>query len=749
MQSKIQIIKKIFTIIILQFLFIQKVNSITIEGFNIQGNDRVSDQTVIMFSSLKIGDEISDDLLNEALKKLYYTDYFKQVELSLENEIVKIKLVENPIIQSVIVEGIEVDSLNEKINEVTKKIEKYPFVENKISEQVTLLKNILKSYGYYFVELETSINTNLNNTVDLKYNFELGEVAKIRAIKFIGDKIYNDIILRNIIVSEETKFWKFITKNKFLDMSRIKADINRLENFYKNRGYFNVRIKSTTAIITDENQFELIFNINAGDKFYFDEIKFENKKNLSEEDLTIFTQEFKKLQGSNYSKRKINNLIDDINEFTLRNDFVFLNANFDHIIKDNNKIDILIKLDDLDKVYVERINILGNFITDEKVIRNSLIIDEGDSFNDILFNRSISNLKALNIFKSVNYNIVEDKNLKKVIDITVEEKPTGEVFAGAGTGTSGSNITAGIKENNYLGLGIKLDTNLTLTDDSIKGKFSVLNPNYNNSDKSLKTVIESSTDDFFSLSGYKTSKTGFTIATEFEQKNDMFVNLEMSTYYEDLKTSSTATSIVKKQEGNYFENLITYSVKYNKLDQNYQPSDGYINSFSQTFPLISDDRSIENKFTNAMYHTIGDNIILSAQLYLKTINSLDDNVRISKRVFVPSRRLRGFEGGKIGPKDGTQFIGGNYASALNLNSTLPNVFFENESLDFNLFMDLANVWEVDYDSSLDSNKIRSSTGVAINWFSPIGPLSFSYAIPISDADTDIIENFRFQIGTSF
>ena len=749
MQSKIQIIKKIFTIIILQFLFIQKVNSITIEGFNIQGNDRVSDQTVIMFSSLKIGDEISDDLLNEALKKLYYTDYFKQVELSLENEIVKIKLVENPIIQSVIVEGIEVDSLNEKINEVTKKIEKYPFVENKISEQVTLLKNILKSYGYYFVELETSINTNLNNTVDLKYNFELGEVAKIRAIKFIGDKIYNDIILRNIIVSEETKFWKFITKNKFLDMNRIKADINRLENFYKNRGYFNVRIKSTTAIITDENQFELIFNINAGDKFYFDEIKFENKKNLSEEDLTIFTQEFKKLQGSNYSKRKINNLIDDINEFTLRNDFVFLNANFDHIIKDNNKIDILIKLDDLDKVYVERINILGNFITDEKVIRNSLIIDEGDSFNDILFNRSISNLKALNIFKSVNYNIVEDKNLKKVIDITVEEKPTGEVFAGAGTGTSGSNITAGIKENNYLGLGIKLDTNLTLTDDSIKGKFSVLNPNYNNSDKSLKTVIESSTDDFFSLSGYKTSKTGFTIATEFEQKNDMFVNLEMSTYYEDLKTSSTATSIVKKQEGNYFENLITYSVKYNKLDQNYQPSDGYINSFSQTFPLISDDRSIENKFTNAMYHTIGDNIILSAQLYLKTINSLDDNVRISKRVFVPSRRLRGFEGGKIGPKDGTQFIGGNYASALNLNSTLPNVFFENESLDFNLFMDLANVWEVDYDSSLDSNKIRSSTGVAINWFSPIGPLSFSYAIPISDADTDIIENFRFQIGTSF
>ena len=749
MKIKLQNFKKIFILILLQMLITQNVNSNTIENFNIIGNERVSDQTVIMFSSLNIGDKINENKLNEALKKLYYTDYFKHVELYIQNQIINIKVVENPIIQSVIVEGIEVDSLNEKINEVTSKIEKYPFVENKINEQVILLKNILKSYGYYFVKLETSITENSNNTVNLKYNFELGDVAKIKSINFIGDKIFNDTILRNIIISEEAKFWKFITKNKFLDINRIRTDTSRLENFYKNRGYYNVKIKSTTAVITNENQFELIFNINAGNKFFFNEIKFQDRNKLSEEDLKIFAKEFKELEGKNYSKRKINNLIDDINEFTLRNNFVFLNANFDQIITDNNKIDILIKLDDLDKTFVERINILGNFITDEKVIRNSLIIDEGDSFNEILFDKSISNLKSLNIFKSVDYNIIEDKNFKKVIELTVEEKPTGEIFAGAGTGTTGSNITAGIVENNYLGLGIKLDTNLTLTDDSIKGKFSVFNPNYNNSDKSIKTVVESSTDDFFTLSGYKTSKTGVSISTEFEQMNDMFVNLEMSNYYEDLETSSTATSIVKKQEGTYFENLVTYSIKYNKLDQNYQPSDGYINSFSQTLPLISDDRSIENKFTNASYHTLGDNIILSAKFYLNTINSLDDNVRISKRVFVPSRRLRGFEGGKIGPKDGSQYIGGNYATALNLNSTIPNIFFENENLDFNLFMDLANVWEVDYNSSLDSNKIRSSTGIAINWFSPIGPLSFSYAIPISDVDTDITEKFRFQIGTSF
>ena len=741
---KINILNIIFCFFLAKYTYAENINN-----FNIQGNERVSDETVIMFSELSIGDFISQDKLNQALKKLYYTDYFKEVEISFENKVVIINVQENPIIQDITIDGVDKNSLYDKIKEITSKIEKYPFVENKVNDQVVLLKNLLKSYGYYFVELETFVNINPNNTVNLRYNFNLGEIAKIQKIKFIGEKIFNDTILRNIIISEEAKFWKFLTRNKFLDIKRINTDVKRLNDFYKNRGFYNVKVKSTTAVINDENQFELIFNINAGNKFTFDNIQFYETKNINLKELRLFEDNFESLKGKNYSQRKITKLIDEINTYTLRNEFIFLNAKYEVSVKKDYKIDILIKFDELDKVFVDRINILGNFITDEKVIRNSLIIDEGDAYNEILFNKSISNLKSLGIFKNVNYVSDNIDKTNKIIDITVEEKPTGEIFAGAGTGTTGSNITAGIKENSYLGLGIKLDTNLTLTDDSIKGKFSVLNPNYKNSDKSVKTVIESSSDDFFTLSGYKTSKTGVSIGTEFEQMNDMFVNIEVSNYYEDLETSSNANSIVKKQEGSYFENLLTYAIKYNKLDQNYQPTDGFLNSFSQTLPLISDDNSLENKITSSAYHSLTDNIILSAQFYLNTINSLDDNVRISKRVFIPSRRLRGFESGKIGPKDGSQYIGGNYATALNLSSTVPNILFENEDVDLNLFFDLANVWEVDYNSSLDSNKIRSSTGISLNWYSPIGPLSFSYAIPISDTNTDVTENFRFQIGTSF
>ena len=749
MNNTIYFIKKNLIIFIFFISFIKNLSADTIQKFEISGNDRISKETIIMFSNIKIGENVDNNILNKVLKSLYATDYFENVEISFNNNVIQIKVIENPIIQSVIINGIKKDKIYENIKNITSKTEKYPFIESKINEQMVLMKNILKSYGYYFVELDTSYVENSNNSLDLIYDFKLGPIAKIKNIKFIGNKVYRDSTLRNVIISEESKFWKFITRNKFLNSNRINLDNSRLTNFYKNNGYFNANIKSSTALINEDNQFDIIFNIDAGEKFYFDKIEIINQDSFSLENINNFVKRFDKLKGKPYSIKKLTNLIDDINYFTLRNDFVFINADYDEIIKNNNQIDIKIKFNEIEKEFVERINIFGNFITDEKVVRNSLIIDEGDALNKILFDKSIKNIKSKNIFKSVNYNISENNDSKKIIDITVEEKATGEIFAGAGTGTTGSSFSAGIKENNYLGLGIKLDTELNVTEDSVKGKFSVLNPNYKNSDKKLKTVIESSSTDFLSTSGYKTDRTGLTLGTEFEQMNDLFVNFELSNFYEDLETSSNANSIVKKQEGSYFENLITYSLSYNKLNQNFQPSDGFLNRFSQTLPIISDDVSIENSFTSDIYHSVNENLILSAKFLIKTVNSLDDNVRISKRVYIPSSRLKGFESGKIGPKDGSQYIGGNYATSLNLNSTLPNIIFENENIDFNFFLDMANVWEVDYDSSLDSNKIRSSTGVAVNWFSPVGPLTFSYAIPISEANTDVTENFRFQIGTSF
>ena len=722
-----------------------------IKEFKIIGNERLAKETIVLFSELSIGDDIDQNTINFSFKKLFETNYFKNLKINFENGIISIEVIENPIIQSIKITGIKKKSLLDELEKITKKTEKYPFIESNILEQKNLLTNIVRSYGFYFAKIETKYTETNNNSIDITFNIDVGERAKIKKIDFIGNKVFKNNKLRNIIISEEAKPWKFITKNIYIDENRVQLDINLLRNYFKNRGYYDVKIKSSFAKAINENDFNLIFSIDSGIKYFFNDINLIVSNDYKIDNFQDLNDAFVDLKSTPYSLNSIKKIIKEIDKIALQKEFVFINTKYNEKIVDKDKINIEIFFDEIEKSYIDRVNILGNFITEEKVIRNALIVDEGDAFNEILFNKSINELKAKNIFKSVKSQInASEKNKKnKIIDIVIEEKATGEIFAGAGTGTSGSSITAGIKERNYLGKGIALDTNLTLTDDEVKGRFSVTNPNFRNSDRSLTTTIESTSTDLMTSSGYKTSRTGLGFGTGFEQYEDLFINFDISMYYEKLETSSLASDIKKRQEGDYFENLFSYSITSNKLDQNFQPTDGYRTSFTQTLPFISDDKAVENSFNASKYYSVNDNLILSAKLYLKAINSLDDDVRVSKRVYIPSSRLRGFESKSIGPKDGTQYIGGNYGSALNLNTTLPNLLNDFENIDFSFFLDAANLWHVDYDSSLDSNKIRSATGIAVNWFTPIGPLSFSYAVPISDASTDKTESFRFQIGTSF
>ena len=722
-----------------------------IKEFKIIGNERLAKETIVLFSELNIGDDIDQNIINFSFKKLFETNYFKNLKINFENGILSIEVIENPIIQSIKITGIKKKSLLDELEKITKKTEKYPFIESNILEQKNLLTNIVRSYGFYFAKIETKYTETNNNSIDITFNIDVGERAKIKKIDFIGNKVFKNNKLRNIIISEEAKPWKFITKNIYIDENRVQLDINLLRNYFKNRGYYDVKIKSSFAKAINENDFNLIFSIDSGIKYFFNDINLIVSNDYKIDNFQDLNDAFVDLKSTPYSLNSIKKIIKEIDKIALQKEFVFINTKYNEKIVDKDKINIEIFFDEIEKSYIDRVNILGNFITEEKVIRNALIVDEGDAYNEILFNKSINELKAKNIFKSVKSQInASEKNKKnKIIDIVIEEKATGEIFAGAGTGTSGSSITAGIKERNYLGKGIAIDTNLTLTDDEVKGRFSVTNPNFRNSDRSLTTTIESTSTDLMTSSGYKTSRTGLGFGTGFEQYEDLFINFDISMYYEKLETSSLASDIKKRQEGDYFENLFSYSITSNKLDRNFQPTDGYRTSFTQTLPFISDDKAVENSFNASKYYSVNDNLILSAKLYLKAINSLDDDVRVSKRVYIPSSRLRGFESKSIGPKDGTQYIGGNYGSALNLNTTLPNLLNDFENIDFSLFLDAANLWHVDYDSSLDSNKIRSATGIAVNWFTPIGPLSFSYAVPISDASTDKTESFRFQIGTSF
>ena len=308
-----------------------------------------------------------------------------------------------------------------------------------------------------------------------------------------------------------------------------------------------------------------------------------------------------------------------------------------------------------------------------------------------------------------------------------------------------------VKENNYLGKGLGLEANITLSSDSIKGLFAVNNPNFNDSDKSVYTRLEATEIDKLKDFGYKTNRTGLSYGTSFEFLDDLNIGLGNSNYYEKIETDSTASNLQKKQQGNYWDSFLDLEFSSDKRNQKFKPSKGYFSSFMTELPVISDTNTLSNTFKYNLYKELYNDNVTSFSFYAKSSNSLsNDNIKLTERNFLPSSRLRGFQNGKVGPKDGDDYIGGNFATSFNVNTTLPQLFEQNQNIDFLFFFDAANLWGVDYNSSLnDSNEIRSSAGIAVDWITPVGPLNFSLSQPITKANSDKTETFRFNLGTTF
>ena len=203
-------------------------------------------------------------------------------------------------------------------------------------------------------------------------------------------------------------------------------------------------------------------------------------------------------------------------------------------------------------------------------------------------------------------------------------------------------------------------------------------------------------------------------------------------------------------DGTYFNSDFEYSITLDKRDQSFQPTAGYRTSFTQSLPIILDSSSVMNGLNMSAYHDFSDDVIGSLKFHAKTIHGLGDDVRLTKRLFAPRNKLRGFARGKVGPKDGEDWVGGNYVTALSVEAQLPNLLPESYRTDFSLFFDTGNIWSVDYSDSVDdSNKIRSSMGLGANLWTPIGPLSWIIAQDLTKASTDQTETFNFRIGTSF
>ena len=733
------------------FLLTFSSEALNYKNVLIKGNVRISSETILVFSEIPDGISLDENAINLILKKLYDSGFFKDVAIKIDNKNLIISVVENPIIQTVFIEGIKRQKTEDSIYDVLSLKDRSSFNNTLLKQDEAKISSYLKEQGFYFSKIVTSFQDLGDNKIDLFYKIDLGNKAKISKISFIGDKKISNNKLRSIIVSEEYKFWKILSGKKYLNENIVELDKRLLTNFYKNKGFYNVNINSSFANYLGNNKFELSFNISAGEKYYFDNLSIDLPVDYDDVNFSKLKLMFNNLKGEPYSLNSIDKILNEINKIALIEKYEFLKSFVNEEIKDN-LINLTFNIQESEKLYIEKINVYGNNVTEEGVIRNNFLVDEGDAFNELLYTRTINNIRSLNYFRNVSSQVLEGSSEKqKIININIEEKPTGEIVAGAGLGTNGGTVAFGVKENNFLGKGIEFGADLSLSTEKTTGLLSFTNPNYKGKNRSLNFSVESSITDRLTNYGYKSNKTGFEIGSGFEYYDNLFLRTGISSYVEKLDTDSKASANLKKQDGSYFDTFLNYTLDYDKRDQKFQPSDGYRSRFTQNLPLISENYALKNTYDYKIYDQWLNENIASFAFLVSTTNSVNNkNVKLSDRLFVSSKRLRGFESGKIGPKDGLDFIGGNYSVAINASTTVPQLFPNYENANFLVFFDAANIWGVDYSDNISGNgKIRSSIGIAVDFFTPIGPLNFSLSQPITKASTDVTETFRFNLGTTF
>jgi len=744
-------IKKLFVVILIFFNFtIVSSFAEVINKIDVKGNKRISAETIIVFGDISKGKDYKASDINILIKKLYDTSFFSNISVNLKDGTLNILVEENPLINSIVFDGEKADKYKEAIIELLTLREKTSFLKSNVKADINLIKEFYRQLGYYFVNIDLDVEELTKNRVNLIYTIDKGEKAKITKIFFLGDKKIRDTRLRNVITSQEAKFWKFISRNVYLNQARVDLDKRLLKNYYKNKGYYEVDITSSNIEYSEGDGFILTYSINAGKKYKFKKIYADVAKELDANAFSSLEKEFTKVIGEDYSQRKVRLILEKVDQLSEYKELQFVNHRLVETL-DEDGIEIKIEIYEGQKFSVERIDILGNSVTNDEVIRGTMIIDEGDPYSALLINKSINKLKARNIFGEVKSEIKEGSSPDlKVLQVSVEEKATGEIMAGAGVGTAGTSFMASVSENNWLGRGITLQSTLNVSEEKLSGDISLVNPNYNYSDNTVFGSFSLASSDFTNTSGYKSSQTGISLGTEFEQYENIYLGPSISISNERIETDSSASSQLKKMDGTFTNLDFSYSITADRRNQPFQPSSGYRSKFLQTLPIVLDSSSLLNGYELSTYHGFSDDVTGAIKFYGRAIHGIDEDVRITNRLFLPAKKLRGFNTRRVGPKDGSDWVGGNYTTSLSFEAMLPNLLPESTRTDISLFVDNGNVWEVDYSNTVeDSNKIRSAFGVSANVFTAVGPLTFTLAQDISKNSTDEAQFFNFRLGTSF
>jgi len=615
---------------------------------------------------------------------------------------------------------------------------------------LVFIKNYLNTLGYLKANVTYVVKNTSSGFVNVFFKIDLNKKFLVKKIFFIGDKKISSSKLFNVVSTTQDSWFNFWSSTNTPSEDRLNYDISLLKSFYLSEGYYDVQIPSASIDLLDEQFANITFSINAGNKFVIDKYVVTNDLSfLKKDDQEYIDNLLKKNSNLIYNNKQVSDLSNKISVY-LQNQGVLADVNFISKKITNDKLNVVINIKPItNKKIIKNILVLGNDITDEKVIRNNLLFAEGDIFYDSKLQKSKDLLLSLNLFKEVKItHIEENENVK--ISVSIQEKPTGEISSGVAVGSGGSSLSFIVRENNFLGRGIMLDTSLSLGTNQVIGSVNFSNPDFLDSGNTF------SNNSYITKTSYNNAKYdnktfGNNSSIKYEIYKDVSLENSILVNYDKVDVDAGASRIIASQEGSYLTTKYSYTLNLDKRNKKFQPTDGYTLFFGQglAFPP-SDILSLSNFVGGSFYKEFDENYIGTIKYKIRSINSINnDNVKLSDRLFLTDSDLRGFAFRGVGPKVDGDFIGGNYLYSTTFASTFPNGIPEKYNISNNIFLDLANVWGSDLDGVSETNTLRSSIGVAVSWVSPIGPISFSYAEPISKANSDSIRNFNFKLGGVF
>ena len=726
-----------------------------IKEIRVEGMQRIEPETVRSYMRVNPGDRFDPIRLDKSLKNLFSTGLFADVTLRREGDALIVSVVENPIINRIAFEGndrLDDDTLS---SEVTLR-PRVVFTRTKAQQDTQRLLEIYRRSGRYAATVEPKVIQLPQNRVDLVFEINEGPLTRIESVNFIGNRVFSDSSLRDEITTTESAFWRFFSSSDTYDPDRLTFDRELLRRFYLKEGYADFRVVSVVAeLLPDREGFIVTFTLEEGERQFFGKIDLTTTlKNLDPE---LLREHVVSEEGEWYNAEEVNDTIENLTDVigNLGYAFVDIRAATERDLE-NRLIHVTYDIQEGPKVYVERIDIIGNTRTIDRVVRREFRLVEGDAFNTAKLRRSQQRVRNLGFFKTVDVaNEQGSTPDRTVITVGVEEQPTGDLTFGAGFSTSAGPIgNVGIRERNLLGRGQDLRLSGTLSGEQSQVNLSFTEPYFLGRNLSAGIdafrILNESDERTFDLDRIGGSvRAGFSWSEELRQVVRYTIERQEIT-----DVDNNASILVKEEEGKALESTVSQELTFSTVDNRFDPRDGTLLRLRNEFSGLGGDvRFAKSSVRGAYYYPVTDNWTLSVRGETGGIVGLGQNTRISDRYFIGGRNLRGFAFAGVGPRDvaANDSLGGNYFYTGTLEVAFPLISPDSLNIRGRVFTDIGAAWGLDKTTATvqDESSPRVSAGVGITWQSPFGPIVIDLGLAILKEDFDETELVNFNFGTQF